>query len=106
MPTSSQICLLFDNRVSRKHAVVTYHDDAFFFLDLQGINGSLVNGVYAPAGVGVRMKLGDVLTIGSASFMCLALDERFSALFLSNCCFHNRRNYRLIIQATAPEVTP
>jgi hypothetical protein len=63
-----QICLLLDEMVSRKHAVVSYHDGAYWLKDLGGLNGSSINNVHAPAFVGVRLCNDDVLEFGATNF--------------------------------------
>jgi predicted component of type VI protein secretion system len=63
-----QICLLLDEMVSRKHAVVSFHDGAYWIKDLGGLNGSSINQTYAPALVGVRLHHDDVLEFGATNF--------------------------------------
>jgi predicted component of type VI protein secretion system len=66
--SDDQICLLLDEMVSRKHAVVNFHDGAYWLKDLGGLNGSSINGVHAPAFVGVRLFNDDVLEFGATNF--------------------------------------
>jgi predicted component of type VI protein secretion system len=54
--------------VSRKHAVVSFHDGAFWIKDLGGLNGSSINGVHAPAFVEVRLHQDDMLEFGATNF--------------------------------------
>ncbi len=54
--------------VSRKHAVVSFHDGTYWIKDLGGLNGSSINGLYAPAFVGVRLCHDDVLEFGATNF--------------------------------------
>jgi len=54
--------------VSRKHAVVSFHDGEFWIRDLGGLNGSSINGSHAPAFVGVRLCDDDILEFGATNF--------------------------------------
>ena len=54
--------------VSRKHAVVSFHDGLYWMKDLGGLNGSSINGVHAPAFVGVRLCNNDILEFGATNF--------------------------------------
>lgn len=71
-----QISLLLDDSVSRKHAVISHHDGAYYYMNLLALNGSRINGQQAPAWVGVRLNFGDTLEIGCSTFICLEMDER------------------------------
>ena len=63
-----QICLLLDEMVSRKHAVVSFHDGEYWIKDLGGLNGSSINGAHAPAFMGIRLRDGDILEFGATNF--------------------------------------
>jgi predicted component of type VI protein secretion system len=54
--------------VSRKHALVSFHDGLYWMKDLGGLNGSSINGVHAPAFVGVRLCNNDILEFGATNF--------------------------------------
>ena len=54
--------------VSRKHAIVSFHDGSYWIKDLGGLNGSSINGEYAPALVGVRLCDGAQLEFGATNF--------------------------------------
>jgi pSer/pThr/pTyr-binding forkhead associated (FHA) protein len=77
--------------VSRKHAVVEFHDNAYvtpflqyfcnilrryYYKDLGGLNGSQINEFMVGSCVGVRLNAGDVIVIGSTTFICMEVDER------------------------------
>lgn len=74
--TFSQISLLLDVTASRKHAIVHFHDDAYYLMDLGAFNGSQINQVTVPSWVGVRLSAGDDIRIGSTGFTVLDMDER------------------------------
>jgi pSer/pThr/pTyr-binding forkhead associated (FHA) protein len=65
-----------DEMVSRKHAVVDAHDDAYYFTDLGGLNGSSINEAIVPAFVGVRLNARDVVLLGKTKYICMEIDER------------------------------
>ena len=77
-----QIALLRDDTVSRRHAVISYHDGAYYYMNLLALNGSCINGQQAPAWVGVRLNFGDTLGIGNTTFLCLEMDDRCFAAAL------------------------
>ncbi len=85
-PTLPQICLLMDDTVSRKHAVIRFHDDAYYLIDLGSSNGSSINQVAASSWVGVRLSAGDDIEIGATTFLCCETDERCAPLLQGPPC--------------------
>jgi hypothetical protein len=71
-----QICLLLDDMVSRRHATIDVHDDAYYLMDRGSLNGCQINDVTVPAFVGVRLNAGDSIVIGKATYICMEVDER------------------------------
>ena len=71
-----QICLLLDDMVSRRHAVVRVHDDAYYLMDLGSLNGCQINEATVPPFVGVRLNAGDSIVLGAATYICMQADER------------------------------
>jgi hypothetical protein len=71
-----QICLLLDDMVSRRHAIIDVHDDAYYLTDLGSLNGCHINDVTVPAFVGVRLNAGDSVVLGAATYICMQVDER------------------------------
>ena len=48
----------------------------YYFIDLGGLNGSQINEFMVGSCVGVRLNAGDVIVIGSTTFICMEVDER------------------------------
>ena len=65
-----QICLLLDDMVSRRHAVVRVHDDAYYLMDLGSLNGCQINEATVPPFVGVRLNAGDSIVLRAATYIC------------------------------------
>ncbi|MFK5921845.1 MAG: adenylate/guanylate cyclase domain-containing protein [Verrucomicrobiota bacterium] len=66
-----------DPRVSRRHAMIRYQDQGFWFYDLGSFNGSLLNG--ARVTTALKLKNGDTLQLADHSYQFEQVDQPSSA---------------------------
>ena len=58
-----------NNRVSRRHAMVTYEQGLYYLTDLRSTNGTFLNGRRIPPDKYVRLNPGDKITVGSSNLI-------------------------------------
>lgn len=65
---SNDVCILQDEMISRRHAVISFHHNRLWIRDVGGINGTFLNDSCLSQFVDIPLHLGDIIEIGASSF--------------------------------------
>lgn len=68
-PEMSNYCVVGNNTISRRHAVIEFAGHGYYFSDLNSSNGSRVNGKQVQGGQRISIKQGDEIILSNERFL-------------------------------------